>query len=245
VLFFRHGFSMPKMNFHFITLFPETFGYLNSSIIGRAEKDGVIKFFYYNPREFVKAKKKKQSKNDFPEYKRVDDRPYGGGPGMVMEALPMIKALEAAVKKSNKKKGSKIKIIFLDPSGVQFDTAYAKKLVVKKYTDTIIVCGRYEGVDERVKKVFKMENVSVGPFVLTGGELPAMIIADCVARQLPGVLGDIASLEETRVASSEVYTRPEILDYKGKKYRVPKILLSGDHKKIEAWRSERQNRLKI
>jgi tRNA (guanine37-N1)-methyltransferase len=103
----------------------------------------------------------------------------------------------------------------------------------------IIVSGRYEGIDARVKKAFKMEDVSIGPFVLTGGELPAMLMIDCFARQVKGVLGNFDSLEESRVASPDVYTRPEVFEYKGKKMRVPKILLSGDHKKIEEWRGKR------
>lgn len=111
-----------------------------------------------------------------------------------------------------------------------------RKQFLKKYKHVIIVCGRYEGIDARVKKIFKMEEVSVGPFVLTGGELPAMLMMDVMARRIPGVLGNIDSLEERRVASSEVYTRPEVFKYKGKNYRVPKILLSGNTAKIEEWK---------
>jgi tRNA (guanine37-N1)-methyltransferase len=220
------------MNFHIITLFPEMFdSYLNESILARAQKEGKIKFNFYNPRDYVKptAGQKKNAK----PYLRVDDKPYGGGPGMVMQAEPMIKAIEAALRKVKIK--NKAKVIFLSPSGKQFDTVYAKN-ISKKYNDIIIICGRYEGVDSRVIKIFKAEQISVGPFVLTGGELPAMIIADCVARQIEGVLGNFASREEERVASSEMYTRPEVLIYKGKKYKVPPVLLSGNHKKIEEWR---------
>ena len=101
-----------------------------------------------------------------------------------------------------------------------------------------MVAGRYEGIDSRIKKVFKMEDVSVGPFVLTGGELPAMIFLDCTARQIKGVLGNFSSLEESRISSHNVYTRPEVFEYKGKKYKVPKVLLSGDHKKIEDWKNQ-------
>src|SRR5687767_14519722 len=111
--------------------------------------------------------------------------------------------------------------MFLNPGGKQFDTVYAKT-AAKKFTDIIIICGRYEGIDARIKKVFKCEDISIGPFVLTGGELPAMIIIDCISRQVKGVLGDFASLEETRVSSNDVYTRPEVFEYKGKKYKVPK-----------------------
>ena len=183
----------------------------------RAIEDKKIRVSFYNPRDFVENK-----------WKRVDRPPYGGGPGLVIEALPVIRAIKSALK-------PKSKIIFLSPSGKQFTNAYASS-VAKKYKDIIIVCGRYEGIDTRVKKVFKMDEVSVGPFVLTGGELPAMIILDVVARQVPGVLGNLDSIEERRVSTSQVYTRPEVFTYKNKKYRVPKILLSGHKAKIEKWR---------
>lgn len=226
------------MNFHIITLFPGIFdSYINESILARAQKKKKIKFSFYNPRDFARpteasARKAKVGKGSFIPYLRVDDKPYGGGPGMIMQAEPVIKALEAALKKI---KSKKIKIIFLSPAGRQFDTAYAKE-AVKKYTDIIIICGRYEGVDSRVKKIYKAEDISVGPFVLTGGELPAMIMADCISRQIEGVLGNFDSREEERISSSEMYTRPEVLTYKGKKYKVPAILLSGNHAKIDEWR---------
>lgn len=224
------------MNFHVVTLFPGAFdSYIGESIIKRAIEDKKIKIKFYDPKDYA-DKKPHFASSKLRGAQRVDDKPYGGGPGMVVRALPTIKAIEAAVKASSKK--AKPKIIFLSPGGVQFETMYAKK-VAKKYTDIIIVSGRYEGIDARVKKVFKMEDVSIGPFVLTGGELPAMIIMDCIARQVKGVLGNFDSLEESRVASSDVYTRPEVFEYKKKKYRVPKVLLSGDHKKIEEWRAER------
>ncbi len=217
------------MNFHVITLFPNSLdSYLNESIISRAIEDKKIKVFFYNPRDYSDDK-----------WKRVDQKPYSGGPGMVIQALPTVKAIEKAVAKINGKKKqnkkAKIKIIFFSPSGKNFNTTYAKQ-TAKKYTNIILVCGRYEGIDARVRKIFKMEYISVGDFVLTGGELPAMVLIDCISRQVEGVLGNFDSLEESRVASSEVYTRPEFFEYKGKKYRVPKVLLSGDHKKIEAWK---------
>jgi tRNA (guanine37-N1)-methyltransferase len=221
------------MKFHIVTLFPDSFAsYLGESILKRAIEDKKIKVEFYNPRDFgPKAKKgKKLSYAD----RRIDDKPYGGGPGMVMEALPVIKAIEKAFKRSK----SKAKIIFLSPSGKQFDTSYAKT-AAQKYSDIIFVCGRYEGIDARIKKAFKMEDISVGPFVLTGGELPAMIMIDCISRQIQGVLGNFNSREEERVASSEVYTRPEVFEYKGKNYRVPKVLLSGHAAKIEEWKKQR------
>ncbi len=217
------------MNFHIVTLFPGAFdSYLNESIISRAIKDKKIKVEFYNPRDFALDK-----------WKRVDQKPYSGGPGMVIQALPVVKAVEKALSKITKRKNSKAKIIFLSPGGKQFTTEYAKKIAKQaksKITDVVIICGRYEGIDSRVKRIIKMEEVSVGPFVLTGGELPAMVILDCISRQIEGVLGNWNSLEESRIASHEVYTRPEVLIHKNKKYKVPKILLSGDHKKIEDWR---------
>ncbi len=222
------------MNFHIITLFPDAFtSYLNESILARAIKEKKIKVSFYNPRDFAKVTKAQKSKDK--PYKRVDDIPYGGGPGMVMQAEPVLRAIEKALKKSKK---GKTKIIFLTPKGKQFDTEYAKNSA-KKYTDIIIISGRYEGIDERVNKIFKTDKISVGNFVLTGGELPSMIIMDSVSRQINGVLGNKASLEEERVSSSEVYTRPEVLEYKGKKYRVPKVLLSGNHKLIDEWRKSK------
>lgn len=214
------------MKFHIITLFPNAFdSYLGESIISRAIEDKKISVKFYNPRDFSDNK-----------FRHIDQKPYAGGPGMVIQALPVIKAIEKALAKSKvQSPKSKVGIIWLSPNGKQFDTDYAKKSA-KKYTDIIIICGRYEGIDARVKKIFKMQEISVGPFVLTGGELPAMIMIDCISRQVEGVLGNFDSLEEKRVASSDVYTRPEVLIYKKKKYRVPKILLSGDHKKIEQWR---------
>ncbi len=221
------------MNFHIITLFPDAFSsYLNESILARAIREKKIKVAFYNPRDFVKVPKSQDGKEK--PYKRVDDIPYGGGPGMVMQAEPIVKALESAVKKSKK---GKTKIIFLTPNGKQFDTEYAKASV-KKYNDIIMISGRYEGIDERVNKIFKTEKITVGPFVLTGGELPAMIMMDCVARQIEGVLGNFSSREEERVSSNEVYTRPEVLEYKKKKYRVPKVLLSGNHKLIDEFRQK-------
>jgi tRNA (guanine37-N1)-methyltransferase len=208
--------------FHLVTLFPDAFdSYLGESILKRAIEDKKIRVRFYNPRDFAKNK-----------WHRVDQRPYGGGPGMVIEALPVIKAIEKAIK--NSKKG-KAKIVFFSPSGKQLTNDYADK-AAKNCSDIILVCGRYEGIDARVKKAFKMDEVSVGPFVLTGGELPAMIVIDSIARRIPGILGNIHSVEENRVSSPDVYTRPEIIEYKGKKLRVPAVLLSGHQANIEAWK---------
>jgi tRNA (guanine37-N1)-methyltransferase len=223
------------MNFHVITLFPESFdSYITESIIGRALKGKKIKINFVNPRMFVTGKYKKVWP-DGNVQRIVDDKPFGGGPGMIIRAEPVLKAMESIQKKIAKRKNAKIKIIFFAPGGNLFDTAYAKQ-AAKKFTDIILICGRYEGIDARVKKILKAEEVSVGSYVLTGGELPAMVVIDCIARQIPGVLGNFDSREEERVSSSEFYTRPEILDWKGKKYKVPPVLLSGDHKKIEEWK---------
>ena len=242
------------MTFHIITLFPDSFdSYLGESILKRAQEDKKISVKFYNPRDYAKSGKagrggKSKKEMTYAE-RRVDDKPYGGGPGMVIEALPVIRAIDAAIGKKLKTAAGKrkVKIIFFSPSGKMADTAYAKNLA-QKYTDIVLVCGRYEGIDARVKKAFKMEDVSVGPFVLTGGELPAMLIIDTVSRQIEGVLGDIDSLEENRTAAADVYTRPEVIEYKGRKFRVPKVLLSGNHKLIEEWKTttntQRSTRLK-
>lgn len=218
------------MVFHIITLFPGAFrSYLGESILKRAIEDGKIFVKFYNPRDYADNK-----------WRRIDRAPYGGGPGMVVQAEPVIRAIEKALS-STKRKKTKVQIVWLSPSGKQFTNTTARKYA-KRYTDLVIICGRYEGIDARVKKVFKVEEVSVGPFVLTGGELPSEILIDAISRQVPGVLGDDRSREETRVASPDVYTRPEAFVYKRKKYLVPRILLSGHHKNIDAWRSLRREK---
>jgi tRNA (guanine37-N1)-methyltransferase len=223
------------MKYHIITLFPQSLdSYLNESILKRAIEKKKIEVKFYNPRDFATTKKN-------PTYSdlRVDNKPYGGGPGMIIEALPVIRAIDKAVGKKlkDKKTKSKVKIVWFSPSGKQFDTEQAKTFS-NKFTDIVFICGRYEGIDARVKKAFKVEDISVGPFVLTGGELPAMILIDTISRQIEGVLGDHTSLEENRIASPDVYTRPEVVQYKGKNYKVPKVLLSGNHKLIDEWRKQ-------
>jgi tRNA (guanine37-N1)-methyltransferase len=226
------------MRFHIITIFPDIFSsYLGESILGRAIENKKISVKFYNPRDFIKIPKGKAQNN----YKPVDDKPYGGGPGMVMKAEPILKAVEKAISVAQKFSRRPLIINFI-PSAEKFTTEFAKK-VSKKYTDIILICGRYEGIDARVDKILKTKKISIGDYVVTGGELPAMIVIDSVARQIPGVLGKFESLEEERVSSSEVYTRPEVLKYtppgrdkKSKNYKVPKVLLSGNHKKIEDWK---------
>jgi len=227
------------MKFHVITLFPEMFdSYLGESILGRAIKEKKISVFFVNPRKFVSGKYRKVW-SDGNISAQVDERPYAGGPGMVMMAEPIIKAVEFVLKKISKSKKqtpkSKVLIINFIPSAEKFTTTIAKN-ISKKYTDVILICGRYEGIDARVDKILKTKKYSVGDYVLTGGEIPAMILIDCISRQIDGVLGNFDSREEERVSSSVIYTRPEVFVYNGKKYKVPPVLLSGNHKDIEAWK---------
>lgn len=227
------------MNFHLITLFPDAFSsYLNESILARAQKEKFLKFKFYNPRDFVKPTKSQKGKEK--PYLRVDDKPYGGGPGMVIQALPIIKAVDNSIKAAKKSKGfKKLIIINTSPSGTQFTNEIAKSYI-KDISDIVIICGRYEGIDARVKKVFKnIKDVTIGPFVLTGGELPAMVMIDGISRHIKGVLGNIDSIEESRTASSEVYTRPAIFSYKDKEYKVPNTLTSGNHAKIDQFRAKK------
>jgi tRNA (guanine37-N1)-methyltransferase len=208
--------------------------YLRESILGRAIKEKKISVTFTNPRKFVAGKYKKV----WPDgniSQQIDERPYGGGPGMVMMAEPVIQAVESVVKKISKSKKNKFLIINFVPSAEKFTTEKAKK-ISGKYTDIILICGRYEGIDTRLDKILKTTKFSIGDYVLTGGEIPAMILIDCISRQVNGVLGNFDSREEERVSSSIMYTRPEVLVYKGKKYKVPKVLLSGNHKKIEEWK---------
>ena len=223
------------MTFHIITLFEDACdAYLSASIVGRARKEKKIRVTYQNPRDSVDNK-----------WGKVDERPYGGGPGMVMTALPIVRAVQKSlgrfVSKLGEKKGKRAVIVWFSPSGKQFTNKDADALT--KYDDVVLVCGRYEGIDERAKKILKtlapVKEFAVGEAVYTGGEVPALAIVDAVTRRLPGVLGKDASVEERRIASSAVYTRPESILYKKKKYRVPKVLQTGHHAKINEWRKVR------
>lgn len=216
------------MTFHLVTLFEEACdAYLSASIIGRARKEKKISVKYQSPRPFVDNK-----------WGKVDERPYGGGPGMVMTALPVVRAVEKTLK--NKK--GKSAIIWFSPSAKQFTNKDADALL-KKYDDVVLVCGRYEGIDERAKKILKtlgtVKEFAVGEAVYTGGELPALSIIDAMTRRIPGVLGKDASVEERRIASSAVYTRPETISYKKKNYKVPKVLQTGHHANIDKWRKNK------
>ena len=226
------------MNFHVVTLFPEVVdAYAGASILGRAQKEKKLSIRSYQLRDFVSNPVKPRGGHGAGKwaYKKVDERPYGGGPGMVLQAEPFIQAVDKL-----RKKNPRAKVLITSAGGKLLTNAYAKKLAKEK--DVIILCGRYEGIDARVKKILKAEEVSVGPYILTGGEVPALSIIDATARQIPGVLGKFDSLEEGRVASHDVYTRPEIFNHKGKNYRVPKVLLSGHHANIDAQRSKKRSK---
>jgi tRNA (guanine37-N1)-methyltransferase len=216
------------MTFNVITIFPEMFdSYLNESILKRAQEAGSISVKFYNPRDFTKDK-----------HKNVDDRPYGGGPGMVMMVDPVIQAWQKAVSQnliSKMVRKKKYKTYIFSPSGEKFTTQIAKS-DASEYTDIVLICGRYEGIDSRVKEITQAEDLSIGDYVLTGGELPAMVVIDSMSRQIPGVLGKFESLEEERISSSEMYTRPETYKHSGKEYKVPEVLTSGHHKKIDEWK---------
>ena len=202
------------MTFHIITLFPEAIeDYLHASILGRAEKKKIVKFHLVDLRKFGLG-----------PHKKVDDRPFGGGPGMVMRVEPITKAITSI-------RRPKARVILFSTRGKTFTQKEARRLV--KYKDLVFICGRYEGVDERVAKHLADEELSLGDFVLAGGELPALIVTEAVSRQLPGVLGKYESLEDIK-GSYPVYTRPE----KFGKWKVPEVLLEGDHKKIEEWRKK-------
>lgn len=210
------------MTFHIITLFPEALeDYLHASILGRARKNKILKFDLVDLRRFGVGR-----------HKKVDDRPFGGGPGMVMQVEPIAAALqniESRIKNSGTAKRAKKRVVLFSTRGKIFTQKEAKRLA--KYDHVIFICGRYEGVDERVAKYIADEEISIGDFVLAGGELPALIVTEAVSRQIPGVLGKTESLEDIK-GSYPVYTRPPVW----KKHKVPKELLSGNHKEIEKWR---------
>jgi len=212
------------MTFEVITLFPEILKpYIGESIIGRAIRRKFFKVNFCNLRDFSSDKK----------HKRVDDKAYGGGPGMVIQAGPVVKAVEYI---KNKSKKSKTKVIIFSPAGREFNDKLALNWL-KNYERLILICGHYEGIDERVKNILKAEEISVGPYVLSGGELASLVVIDAVGRKIKGVLGKTESLEEKRLGTGvPVYTRPEVFLHKKRKYPVPKVLLSGNHEKISNWR---------
>lgn len=210
------------MKFDLITIFPKMLdSYFNESLLKKACDKGLIKISAHNLRDFTKDK-----------HHKVDDRPYGGGPGMVLKA----DVIADAVKKIKGRKKSRV--ILFSLRGKKFNQTEAHRLA--KYDQLIFICGRYEGVDERVAQYVADEEISMGDFVLAGGELPAAIVIEAVSRLVPGVLGKLESLEENK-GSYPVYTKPEALKVKSKggklkDMKVPEVLLSGNHKKIDEWR---------
>ncbi|MFH1979006.1 MAG: tRNA (guanosine(37)-N1)-methyltransferase TrmD [Patescibacteria group bacterium] len=213
------------MNFYIFTIFPDSLKpYFESSILGRAQKEGLINIETIDIRDFSEEK-----------HKMTDDRPFGGGAGMVMKVEPIVKAIESVFETKEKKPS----VIITTTSGKQFDQKIAMEFS-KKGEDLVIICGHYEGLDERIGDVlselgYDVQEFSAGPYILTGGELPAAIMVEAISRHQKGVLGKEESLEEIK-GSYPVYTRPEVFEYRGKEYKVPEVLLSGNHKKIAEWR---------
>jgi tRNA (guanine37-N1)-methyltransferase len=213
------------MRIDIVTIFPGMFdAVLGESMIKRAQANGKVKIYIHDLRDHTLDK-----------HRKVDDRPFGGGPGMVMQPDPVFRAVEAIIKKV-KSRSVKPHVVLLTPQGRTLSQKIAKKAALMKHL--ILICGHYEGVDERIRRKLADEELSVGDYVLTGGELPAMVFVDCIVRLLPGVLGEKKSLHfesfEGNLLEYPQYTRPA--DYRGMK--VPAILLSGNHKDIEEWRKK-------
>jgi len=221
------------MRFDIITIFPNIFGsYLKESIIKRAQAKKIVKINIHNLRDYTKDKRK-----------TVDDRPYGGGFGMVLMVEPIFQAIKDIKKRSRAKKR---KVILLSAKGKKFNQKMAQRF--SKLDQIILICGRYEGIDERVAKHIADEEISVGDYILTGGESPAMNIVDTVTRLVPGVIAK-GSLEEESFSKEKYieyphYTRPESVKINNKERKVPKILLSGNHQKIEEWQKKHSKSFK-
>lgn len=213
---------MINMNFHILTLFPEmVMNGLNTSIIGRAINNQLLTIEAINIRDFAENK-----------HNRVDDYTYGGGAGMLMQAGPVYGAYQSVAQKT----GKNPRVIYLSPQGQTFSQSMAEEFA--KEEDLVFLCGHYEGIDERVLEEIVTDYVSIGDYVLTGGELPAMVMIDAISRLIPGVLHNNVSAEfesfQDNLLEYPQYTRPE--EWHGKK--VPQILLSGHHVNIEKWRRE-------
>ncbi len=216
------------MRFDIITIFPEIFdSYFSESIIGRAQKSGLIEIKIHNLRDYTSDK-----------HKKVDDTPYGGGAGMVMKIEPVWRCVQSLKSKTNPvKTGQKTRIVLFSAKGKRYTQKDAQ--ILKKYDNLIFICGRYEGVDERVAKYIADEEISLGDFVLTGGEIPAMAVVDSITRLIPGVLGNEESVKEESHSQEGYleypqYTKPEEFGA----WKVPKVLLSGNHQKISEWRKK-------
>lgn len=210
------------MNYHILTLFPDmVLDGLNTSIIGRAAENGLISIEAIDIRQYSADK-----------HRHVDDYPYGGGAGMVMQPMPICDAYDDLCARI----GKKPRVIYLTPQGRVFSQKIAEELAQEE--DLVFLCGHYEGVDERALELVATDYLSIGDYVLTGGELPAMVMIDCISRLVPGVLNNDASAEfesfHDNLLEYPQYTRPE--EYRGLK--VPEVLLSGHHKNIDTWRRE-------
>ncbi|WP_455126648.1 tRNA (guanosine(37)-N1)-methyltransferase TrmD [Pseudoramibacter alactolyticus] len=210
--------------FYFVTLFPKTIAtYFSESMMGRAVANGTLRIKIVDIRSFAHNK-----------HRRVDDYPYGGGAGMVMQAPPVIRAIEGIPNHDH------YPVIYLSPGGKPFDTGEARSLAhqMAATEGLIFLCGHYEGIDQRALDRCVSVSYTIGDYVLTGGELPALVMSDAIARHLPGVLGNVESLEEESFEHDLLeypqYTRPEMVDG----VAVPEVLLSGHHAKIAAWRHE-------
>jgi tRNA (guanine37-N1)-methyltransferase len=211
------------MRIDVISIFPQMFEAISAyGVTSRAVAEEIVALRVWNPRDYAQG-----------NYRRVDERPYGGGPGMVMQPGPLAQAIRAA-----RAAQPQARVSYLSPQGRRLDHAGVVELAAR--TGMILLCGRYEGVDERLLATEVDEEWSLGDYVLSGGELAAMVMIDAVARQLPGTLGDEDSAEQdsfvTGLLDCPHYTRPE--EYKGR--RVPEVLLSGDHEKIRRWRLKQQ-----
>ncbi len=214
------------MIFDVVTLFPEMFDALTQyGITRRAIEQHRFALQTWNPRDFTTDK-----------YRTIDDRPYGGGPGMVMLGEPLGAAINAAKQRQAAAGVSKSRVVYLSPQGRQLSQAVVKELVAKSDQGLILLAGRYEGIDERLIRQYVDEEISIGDYVLSGGELAAMVLVDSLVRQLPGVLGDAESAEQDSFADGLLdcphYTRPEVFNGEV----VPPVLLSGNHADIKRWR---------
>ena len=214
------------MNYYILTLFPDmVLQGLNTSIIGRAMEKGILSIEAVNIRDYSRDK-----------HKHVDDAPYGGGAGMVMQPGPVCDSYEDLCHRL----GKRPRVLYMTPQGKVFNQTIAEELAKEK--DLVFLCGHYEGIDERALELIVTDYLSIGDYVLTGGELPAMVMIDCISRLVPGVLNNDVSAEiesfHDNLLEYPQYTRPEV--YEGKK--VPEVLLSGHHKNIEIWRRQQSIR---
>lgn len=232
------------MQFDIITIFPKIFdSYFNESIIKRAQQKNLVKINIHNLRDYTFDKHKTAAPAIATRKRcgRVDDRPYGGGSGMVLMVEPINRAVKSIKKVYPARRGKKTKVILMSAKGKKFNQAMAKRF--SKLDQLILISGRYEGIDERVAKYVADQEVSIGDYILTGGELPTMVLLDSVIRLISGVIAKESLKEESFSKGKNIeyphYTRLENVKINGKERKVPKVLLSGNHKKIEEWRAER------